>query len=134
MLYGRLVGISQMRLCLQAAKERRMAMTKKEIAEIEALKTRLALHFYPEIEPDIDIPKDGIVNGWQFNEFSARVEKACTSRINHNFGGWGKTTSQQPMRLYSTKRLAYKALLSKMAIRFAYELRSVEKRMENEDV
>ena len=111
-----------------------MAMTKKEIAEVEALKARLALHFYPEIEPDIDIPKDGIVNGWQFNVFSCRVEKACTSSIYHNFGGWDKTTTQQPMRLYSTKRLAYKALLSKMAVKFANELRSVERRMEEEDV
>jgi hypothetical protein len=123
-----------MRLCLQAAKEKDMAMTKKEAAEVEALKTRLSLRFYPEIEPDIDIPKDGIVNGWQCNEFSARVEKACTSSISHNYGAWDKTTAQHPMRLYSTKTLAYKALLSKMAIKFACELRSVEKRMEDEDV
>ena len=111
-----------------------MAMTKKEIEAVEALKTRLALHFYPDIETDIDIPKDGIVNGWQCNEFSARVEKACTSSISHNFGAWDKTTTQQPMRLYSTKTLAYKALLSKMAIKFSHELRAVEKRMEEEDV
>ena len=111
-----------------------MAMTKKELAEVEALKTRLSLRFYQEIEPDIDIPKEGIVNGWLYNEYAMRVEKACTSSISHNYGGWDKTTTQQPRRLYSTKALAYKALLAKMAVKYANELRAIEKRMEEEDV
>lgn len=29
-----------------------MSMTKKEIAEMEELKMKLALHFYPEVKPE----------------------------------------------------------------------------------
>ncbi len=110
-----------------------MAMTKKELADVEALKTKLALHFYPEVEPDIDIPaySDGIRNGWLYNEYSMRVEKACTSSVNHNFGGWDKTTTQRPRKLYSTEKKAYEALLCAMAKKYSYEMRSVEKRMED---
>lgn len=111
-----------------------MAMNKKEQAEIEMLKTKLALHFYPAIEPDLDIPgyDDGIVNGWTYNVYSMRVEKACTSYAYHGIGLWDKTNSQGLMRLYSTKELAYKALLAKMALKYANELRDVEKKMEAE--
>lgn len=111
-----------------------MAMNKKELAEVEALKTRLSLRFYEVVEPDIDIPTSGIVNGWLFNEHTMRVEKACSSSHSHNYGGWDKTTTQHPRRLYSTKQLAYKSLLSQMAIRFSIELRSVEKRMEEDSL
>lgn len=110
-----------------------MAMNKKELAEVEALKTRLALRFYPEIEPDVDIPEHGIVNGWQYNEYGKRVEKSCSSPVSHSYGSWDKTTSQSPMRLYSTEKLAYQALLCRMAQRYASELREVEKQMEATD-
>jgi hypothetical protein len=112
-----------------------MEMTKKELAMVEELKTRLALRFYPEVEPDIDIPEysEGVLNGWMCNEYSVTVEKACTSFISHSYGMWDKTRSQNPRKLYSTKKLAYKALLAKMAIKYASELRSVEKKMELED-
>lgn len=109
-----------------------MAMTKKEIAIVEDLKRQLALRFYPKVYPDINIPESGIVNGWLFNAYSKRVEKACTSSINHNYGGWDKTTARSPRRLYSTKKLAYLALLSEMADIYACELRDVQKRMELE--
>lgn len=110
-----------------------MAMTKKEMADVEALKTKLALRFYPEVEPDIDIPShdDGIKNGWLYNEYSMSVEKACTSSVNHNYGGWDRTTTQHPRRLFSTEKKAYEALLCAMSKKYASEMRSVERRMEN---
>lgn len=111
-----------------------MSMTKKEREEVEQLKTMLALRFYPEVEPDIDIPErlsGETTNGWTCNPYSERVEKACTTSIHHGIGCWNKTTSQEPMRLYSTEKKAYQALLGKMAKRFAIELREVERRMEN---
>lgn len=56
-------------------------MSKKELAEVEDLKTKLALRLYPEIEPDIDVPgfDEGIRYGWLYNESSMRVEKSCSS-------------------------------------------------------
>lgn len=108
-------------------------MTKKEMAEMEALKTRLALRFYPEVEPDIEIPGfgEGIKNGWLPNVYSRRVEKACTSSVYHNFGGWDKTTTQCPRRLYSTEKKAYEALLCGMAKDYAVNLRLVERLAED---
>ena len=112
-----------------------MAMTKKEQAEMEALKTRLALHFYPEVLPDIQPPEDysKVVNGYTFNTYSGRVEKACTSGGYHSIGLWDKTRSQSPMALYSTAKLAYMAMLHDKAKMCAAELRAIEKRMEQEE-
>jgi len=109
-----------------------MAMTKKEQAEMESLETRLALHFYPKVEPDIMPPESysTILNGYDYNVHCKEVVKACTSSISHNYGRWDKTTSQGSRRLYSTPKLAYMALLSDMAEKYAEELREVEKRME----
>jgi len=103
----------------------------------EEIKTKLALRFYPEVQPDVDIPSsynEGIKNGWLYNECSMRVEKACTSSTTHSCWGWDKTTTQNPRKLYSTEKKAYEALLCAMAKKFALEMRSVERRMENCDI
>jgi hypothetical protein len=109
-----------------------MAMTKKEQAEMEALRTRLALHFYPKVEPDILPPLyfDVIENGYTYNVYLKRVEKACTSRMYHSYGQWDKTSSQGSIELYSTPKLAYMAMLHDMADMYAADMREVEKRME----
>jgi hypothetical protein len=115
-----------------------MAMTKKEKVEMERLKDKIATHFYPiiypEVDPDIDPPDsfNKIVNGWTYNEYAKEVRKACTTSISHNNGGWDKTSSQGSMKLYSTKKRAYAALLNKMVDMYARELRSVEEKMEYE--
>lgn len=108
-------------------------MNKKELAEMEHLKTLLALRHYPKIEPDIDIPNDWNVinNGYWFNSYSGTVSKACTNSVHHSIGNWDKTTSQQPKRLYSTEKLAYQAMLHDMSMEFARKLRLVEIKMEN---
>ncbi len=110
-----------------------MAMTKKELAEVEALKTRLALRFFPKVEPDILPPTDWneIRNGWRFNTHSKSVEKACTGANTHNDWGWGKTTSQYAISLYSSQALAYQAMLHELSKQAASDLRSVERIMES---
>ena len=109
-------------------------MNKKEKEEVETLKTRLALRFFPPVEPDVDIPLSReIINGWAYNEYTMVVSKACTSSVSHGYGKWNKTTSQRPIKLYSTQKLAYAALLNKLSKKFANELRGVEKRMEECD-
>ena len=109
-----------------------MSMTKKELAEVEELKTKLSLRFYPKILPDVKIPEkySDIVNGYSFNAYSKRVEKSCTSQNAHGYGQWDKTTSQQKIVLYSNEKLAWQAMLHDLAKMFARELRDVEKRME----
>lgn len=112
-----------------------MAMTKKELAEMEALKTRLALRFWPEVLPDIQPPKEysTILNGYSFNAYSKRVKKACTSSRYHSLDEWDKTDRRDSISLYSTAKLAYMAMLHEVAEDFARELRAIEKRMEAEE-
>ena len=49
-------------------------MNRKEQEEMELLKAKLALTFTKKVEPDVKIPKDGIINGYSFNVYSKRVE------------------------------------------------------------
>ena len=108
-----------------------MSMTKKELADVENLKTRLALRLYPEVEPDVDIPTEWgeVKNGWTYNEYAVSVSKACTSSTG-NGDVWGTTCSRGSIRMYSTEKKAYEALLHAMSERFASDLRKVEKTME----
>lgn len=114
-------------------------MNKKELAEMEELKTELALRLYEPIEPDL-LPPDvnsrepnrpDIINGWVFNVYNMSVSKACSSSVFHGIGEWDKTSSQKPIKLYSTEKLAYKALLHALSYNYAYNLRAIQKRMEN---
>ena len=108
-------------------------MNKKEQAKMEHLKTLLALRHYPAVMPDIMPPSafGEIRNGYTYNSYSGTICKACTSSISHNIGEWDKTTSQKPIKLYSTEKLAYEAMLHDMAMMFARKLRLVEIAMEN---
>ena len=117
---------------LREEKELFMAMNKKELAEMEALKTKLALRLYPEVKPDIPKPTNGtgVVNGYTFNAYSKRVEKACSTSIYHGNGCWDKTTSQNSIEMFSSEKLAYQAMLYELSLRFAGELRAVEKILE----
>ena len=110
-----------------------MAMNKAEQAEMERLKTLLALRHYPVVEPDVMPPENysDIKNGYWFNSYSGTVSKACTSGIGHSIGNWDKTTSQQTRMLYSTEKLAYQAMLHEMSMEYARKLRLVEIKMES---
>jgi hypothetical protein len=113
-------------------------MTNKELAAVERLKHELRLarawKMTDPVTPDIPIPDymDGIKNGYLYNAYSARIEKACTSAINHNFGGWDKTTTQQPRELYSTPILAIRAMRYEMEREFLNKLAAVDKLIEAE--
>ena len=107
-----------------------MSMTKKEQAEVEALKIRLALRFTEDVKPDIPKPESGIVNGYSFNSSSRRVEKSCSSSIGHNHGRWDKADSQYPIAQYSSPILAYRAMRREVEQRFARELREIDREKE----
>lgn len=114
-----------------------MTMTKKEQEEMEALQTRLALRYHPPVEPDIEVPGKGDLMrcGYMFNAYNRVVMKACTTEYSHNLGTWdnrGMFHAKGGIRLYSTKRLAYMALLNELSEGAAKTLREVELRMERE--
>jgi hypothetical protein len=112
-----------------------MSMNKKEQAEVEKLKTRLALRFTEDVKPDVPKPEvepgsGKIVNGWSFNSYSKRVEKSCSSSMYHSNGLWNKTDSQYPIEQYSMPILAYKAMRREVEERFAAELRAIDRSIE----
>lgn len=115
-----------------------MAMTKKEQAEMEALRWQVyeacALRFTDPVEPDIPIPEafGKTINGYLYhvNRTEVRVEKSCTSSGNHSFGSWDKTNSQGARRLYSSELLAMMAARSAMAKECALALAKIDQRID----
>jgi len=108
-------------------------MNKKEKQLFEDLKIKVAFRFTKPIEPDLDHPKlssDEIVNGYSFNSYSKRIEKSCSSSVYHSSYGWDKTNQQQPIRQYSTKILALKAMRNEMENKAAKELYEIDKKIE----
>jgi len=106
-----------------------MAMTKKEREAFAALEKELALarawKLTTPVETDVPPPPHSIIanpltRGWNFSAYNDDVYKACSSSISHG-RGWGKTTSQRPLPLYSTFELA------KAALRYAVEREVLEK-------
>lgn len=109
-----------------------MSMTKKEIAELEAMRSELqlvaALRWTEPIAPDVPIPEgQKLSTGWVtgYN----RVDVACSSSIFHSYGRTDKTTCQSPCKLFSTKLRALKALRYEMERRFAGELARVDRQI-----
>ena len=70
---------------------------------------------------------DGIVNGWSYNYYTQRVTKSCSNSVNHNYHNWDKTTSQKPIRQYSSEELARKAMITEKIINLRMELKELEK-------
>lgn len=91
-------------------------MTKKEQTEFDQLKHELALAkalrwTVGEVKRDVPPPTGfmELSKGWDFNAYSRKVYKACSSSINHG-DGWVATNTQKPLWLFSTPALAYAAL------------------------
>lgn len=105
-----------------------MAISKKEKQMIEDLQIRLALHFTEKVEPDIAIPDDYdvIKNGYSFNSYNHNITKSCSSAICHSSVGWDKTTSQRPIKQYSSILLALKAMRNELEYKFAKELGNID--------
>lgn len=92
-----------------------MAMNKKEKLELPETQHELELHrafrLTEPVERDLMPPSgcEELSKGWNFNAYTGRVGKHCSSCI-HNGSGWDRTSTQKSMELFSTKELAVKAL------------------------
>jgi hypothetical protein len=117
---------------LDSLKGEDMAMNKKELAEVERLKTLLALRFTADVLPDIPKPGSGsgIVNGWGVNNYSRRVYKTCSSVVYHGTNKWDKTELQNPIEQYSSALLAYRALRREVEKECARNLRVIDRKIE----
>ena len=122
-----------------------MAMTKKEAAEVEKMKQELrlrgALRATSNVEPDVPIPsgsysdRQGLSKGFMFVSESGywpRVEPSCSSSVYHSIGRDDRTTTQEPMRLYSTRLLALRALRYAIEQDCCARLTKVDKMIEEE--
>ncbi len=120
-----------------------MAMTKKEQAEMAALKQQLAyavaFHFTDPVLPDVPHPKHTdaktvLTEGWTLNEFGRRVEQACSCDSYHGTGTVLKTGVQEPLDLYSSKELALRAMRQKLEQQFAKVLAELGQQISAEQV
>lgn len=93
-----------------------MAMTKKELLQwdtlVQKLRVAAAFHRTQPVPFDVPIPEycDKIVNGWSFNDYNYEVRKSCSSSIYHGDHDWNKTSTQHPIKQYSTRLIALRAL------------------------
>lgn len=113
-------------------------MTKKEKAELEALKLAASFYRTEAVEPDVEPPEllsDGLKTGFLCvgakSEW-ARIKMACTSSIGHSSGNNDKTTSQGSRRLFSTRLRALKALRNEVENECMKRLRAVDRMVEIE--
>ena len=77
------------------------------------------------------LPDEGMVNGFTFNSYTREVLHSISSSVGHGLLSLShsqceNTTSQRPMKQFSTKVLAAKALRHEMEMRFAKQLMKVD--------
>lgn len=113
-------------------------MSKVEKETLERLRRELATerarHVDP-LEPDLPIPEgSGIVNGWLYHCYRGelRVGKSCSSCISHNFGDWDRTTTQRPIRQYSSRLRALIAGRAELALECARMLADADHQINQE--
>jgi len=109
-------------------------MNKKEQKLVEDLKIVAALRWTDGAEKDIPKPRseDGLVSGYVFNSYSYRVEESCSNSVCHGRGRSDKTTSQNPIEMFSSRLLALKAMRHEVELRLAIELRKIDLLIEKE--
>lgn len=114
-----------------------MAMNKKEQAMVEALKTEASFYKTLEVLPDLPPPKEmgELTKGYMYRGALSDypvVEVACSSETGHDVGRNDKTSSQNPIDLFSTKILALRALRHKVEKQACEKLRRIDKMIEKE--
>lgn len=114
-----------------------MAMNKKEKKMIEDLKIFCALRFTEKVEKDVDPPtiedvSGKIINGWNFNSYNMSAHKSCSSALSHSNDGWDKTRCQSPIKQFSSRLLAIKAMRNDIEYDCACKLRKIDIMIEQE--
>jgi len=111
-----------------------MAMTKKERPAMDRAETLAALRWTSPVQRDVDIPKDGYSQGWDYNAFTQKVFTGWSSAVSHGTGaapgaGSFKTGSQQPQRYYSTEALALAAMRHEIEQKAAADLLKIDRQI-----
>lgn len=119
-----------------------MTMTKAERAEMEALRTKLALRWSGMTPPErMPLPEKGYVNGWDYHWGRNTVFPCWTERDRHGFNEAHRADSGPSFHLsakrdgrplYATKREALIALRLAQEEQCAKLLRLVDTMIEDE--
>lgn len=114
-----------------------MAMNKKEMAMMQALRERAALNWTGEVKPDLLPPacgSGGVSQGWDFNEHTNEAYPAWSSSINHSRGNHDKpdrtSVWRNPVHLYSSEELALRALRGALERKFAKQLARIDEALD----
>ena len=118
-----------------------MAMTKKEQAAMEAAinraETLAALRWTAPVQRDVDVPRNGYSEGWDYNSYSRIVFRGWSSSISHGKGPAPTpgammrtiSASQDARRLYSTEALALAAMRHEIEQRVAADLLKIDRQI-----
>jgi hypothetical protein len=115
-----------------------MAMNKKEQAAMKAAIDRAemlaALRWTKPVLPDVNIPETGYTEGWNYNRYTMRADKAWSSTVSHGTGplyveGRKKIGSQEPQPLYSTEALALAAMRHEIEKKAAALLLTIDRQI-----
>jgi hypothetical protein len=115
-----------------------MAMTKKEQAEMKAAidraDTLAALRWTNPVRRDVDVPKDGYSEGWDYNAWTREAFMGWSDTISHGKGpapeaGKHRSGSQQPRRMYSTEALALAAMRHEIEQKAAAYLLKIDRQI-----
>ena len=112
-------------------------MTKKEQAEMKAAidraDTLAALRWTAPVRRDVDVPKDGYSEVWDYNAWTREVFLGWSSTVYHGTGSAPiavhRTGSQQPRRYYSTQVLALAAMRHEIEQKAAADLLKIDRQI-----
>ena len=113
----------------------------EQIRETEAkLRVTAALRWTEPVEPDVMPPTPTepfltLTYGYGFNKHSLRIMKGISSSGARAFGDMDKpfpksTTTHHPVSLYSTERLAWKAMRHEVEKECAERLAAIDRRLD----
>ena len=113
-------------------------MTKKEQAAMQAAidraETLAALRWTNPVQRDVDLPKDGYSEGWDYNAWNKTVFIGWSSSVSHGTGpapeaGKHRSGGQYPRRYYSTEALALAAMRHEIELMVAADLLKIDRQI-----
>lgn len=109
------------------------------IKSLEDRVLRAEAELRDEPTPELDVPPPPsssptgtLSKGWAINRhrgIGAGVFKACSSYVHHG-EGWDKTTTQQPIHLYSTELRATQALRAEFVAEHRKNIAAIDRRID----
>ena len=113
-------------------------MTKTEQAAMKAAidraDTLAALRWTAPVRRDVDVPKDGYSEGWDYNAYTREVFTGWSDAVTHGTGpapevGKHRSGTQQPRRYYSTQALALSAMRHEIEQKAAADLLRIDRQI-----